>query len=109
MLKLLESAHVCGRQFRRLWWPALRRIFTEKHSNVFVYEAGVIVSSRDHACFEAQRRIGKRFHDHAVSMNASRRRLPMWTYISMSRALLEVLMRPSKGILDISLDNREIQ
>lgn len=63
------------RQFHLLWWQALGRVFAEEHSDVFVYEPGVIVSSHDHACFEAQRNIGNRLYDHTVSMNASGRRL----------------------------------
>ena len=59
------------RQFHLLWWQALGRIFAEEHSNVFVYEPGVVIGSHDHACFEAQRCIGKRLYDHTVSMKAS--------------------------------------
>jgi hypothetical protein len=42
------------------WWQALGGIFAKEHSNVFLYEPGGVVGSQDHACFEAQRRIGKR-------------------------------------------------
>jgi len=60
------------RQFRWLWWQALGRIFAEEHSNVFLYEPGGVVGSQDHACFEAQRCIGKQLHDHTVRMKAWR-------------------------------------
>jgi hypothetical protein len=63
------------RQFHLLWWQALGLIFAEEHSNVFVYEPGVIIGSHDNARFEAQRCIGKRLYDHTVSMKASGRRL----------------------------------
>jgi len=63
------------RQFHLLWWQALGRIFSEEHSDVFLYEPGGVVSSQDHACLEAQRRIGKRLYHHTVSMNPSRHRL----------------------------------
>jgi hypothetical protein len=57
------------------WWQALGRIFTEEHSNVFLYEPGGVVGSQDHACSEAQRCIGKGLYDHTVSMKACRRRV----------------------------------
>jgi hypothetical protein len=47
----------------------------EQDPNVFVYEPGVIIGSHDHACFEAQRCIGKRLYEHTVSMKTSGRRL----------------------------------
>jgi hypothetical protein len=40
------------------------------HANIFVYEPEGVIASDDHACFEAQRRIGKRLYDHTVSMKA---------------------------------------
>src|ERR1035438_1076275 len=45
------------RQFHLFWWQALGGIFAKEHSNVFFYEPGGVISSQDHACFEAQRRI----------------------------------------------------
>ena len=56
------------RQFRSLWWQALGCIFAEEHSNVFLYEPGRVIGSQDHACFEAQRCIGKQLYDHTVRM-----------------------------------------
>jgi hypothetical protein len=47
----------------------------EEHSNVFVYEPGVIIGPHYHACLEAQRCIGKRLNDHTVSRKASVDRL----------------------------------
>src|ERR1700730_732305 len=55
------------RQFYLLWWHALWRIFAEEHSNIFLYEPGGVIGSQDHACVEAQRRIGERLYDHAES------------------------------------------
>ena len=50
------------RQFHLHWGKALRRISTEKHSDVFLYEPGGLIGSRDHACPKAQGRLGKRVH-----------------------------------------------
>jgi len=44
-------------------------------TDVFLYEPGRVVSSQDHACLEAQRRIGKRLYHHTFCMNPSRHRL----------------------------------
>ena len=63
------------RQFHSPWWQALGCIFAEEHSNVFLYEPGGVVGSQDHACFEAQRCIGKQLYDHTVRMKAWRSRL----------------------------------
>ena len=63
------------RQFHLLWWQALGRISAEEHTNIFLYEPGGVICSQDHACVEAQRRIGERLYDHTVSMKACRRRL----------------------------------
>ena len=60
------------RQLHLLWWHALGRIPAEEHTNVFLYEPGGVVGSQDHACFEAQRCIGKRLYDHTVRMKAWR-------------------------------------
>jgi hypothetical protein len=60
------------RQSNWLWWYALGRILAEEHSNVFLYEPGGVVGSQDHACFEAQRCIGKQLYDHTVRMKAWR-------------------------------------
>jgi hypothetical protein len=52
-------------------------------TRIFVYEPGGVIGSHDHACFEAQQRIGKRPYDHTVSMKASRRIHKRWACISM--------------------------
>jgi hypothetical protein len=64
--------------WRRLYllgWQALGRKLAEEHANVFVYEPGAVVGSHNHACLEAQRRIGTRLYDHTVRMKACCRRL----------------------------------
>jgi hypothetical protein len=60
------------RRFGSLWGQALGRILAEEHSNVFLHEPGGVVGSQDHACFEAQRCIGKQLYDHTVRMKAWR-------------------------------------
>jgi hypothetical protein len=50
-------------------------ISAKEHAHIFLDEPGGVIGSQDHACVEAQRRIGKRLYDHALSMKARRGRL----------------------------------
>jgi hypothetical protein len=45
---------------------------------IFVYEPGGVIGSQDHACFEAQRRIGKRFYHHIVGENRDAAGRTLW-------------------------------
>lgn len=51
----------------------LGRISTEEHANIFLNEPGRVIGSQDHTCVEAQRRVGKRLYDYAISMNIQKK------------------------------------
>jgi hypothetical protein len=63
------------RQFHLVRWQSLGGISAEEHAHIFLYEPRGVIGSQDHTCVEAQRRIGKRFYDHPISMKAGRGRL----------------------------------
>jgi hypothetical protein len=56
------------RQFHLLGWQALGQISAKEHADIFLYEPGGVIGSQDHACVEAQRRIGKWLYDYTVSI-----------------------------------------